>query len=240
MRANDLARALMSFAELTDFGRSDELYRFARLIEGNTNETIPALFSRMRASTRHPSTLKSSIEAIQKGVLAVGAKKQAAVLSNLLALFAGPSGATVDEFLAEVFPIPGPIALGSMVQDLKNPLLASDVFQRILDQLSSQAAMSRSQLSMIAKSLLGDEYVLRDRRTTIHAIAKHHEATKKRRLAAPSIDTRAQIPRFHSKISQSSGRGRATLLMLAVSIVMAPQVSNGPSFRKALILAPQT
>src|SRR4051794_17213586 len=103
MRANDLARALMSFAELMDFQRSDELYRMARIIETNNNETIFALFSRMRASTRHPSSLKTSIEAIQKGVLAIGAKKQAAVLSDLVALFAGPRGATVDEFLQKFF-----------------------------------------------------------------------------------------------------------------------------------------
>jgi hypothetical protein len=186
MTAKELARLLMEFADLADFQRSDELYRLARLFENGRNETVLTRFKRMSPSTRHPSTLKGDVETIRRGLIAAGAKKQAGVLGDLLKLFGGPGGAPLDSFLEEIciepeipiFPIPklkmaNAGVVESIVGELRKTPPDADAFQEILAQLNSPAVVSASTLALIAKGVLGNGYIYRDRKTAIQAISKH-------------------------------------------------------------------
>jgi hypothetical protein len=185
MKAKELARILMEFADLADFRRSDDLYRLARLFENGNNETVLMRLKRMSPSTRHPPTLKADVETIRRGLQAAGAKKQAALVAELLKLFDGPGGSTLDDFLHEIsvepdrpiFPSPRLKAASvdvveTIVGELRKPSLDVNAFQEILAQLSSHTVVSTSTLASIAKGILGNGYVYRDRKTAIQAIAR--------------------------------------------------------------------
>jgi len=195
MKTKEFSRTLTAFAELADFQCAEELYRLARVFEDGKNEMVLTRIKRMNPSARHPSTLRSSLEAIQRGFIAASAKKQAAVLGNFLKLFAGPGGSTVEHFLTEISIepqrpiIPSPrvktaslSVVQSIVGELRKSSLDIDAFQEILNRLNSPEAVSPSTLALIAKGVLGNGHVYRDRKTAIQAIVKRHRANATRAL----------------------------------------------------------
>ena len=78
MKASEFSAALVAFSPVADGRRTDELRVFASIFSGGKDETVAARLKRLPTSLDIPASLKASLAAIAAGLIAVGAKKQAA------------------------------------------------------------------------------------------------------------------------------------------------------------------
>lgn len=197
MHTKDFARTLRAFAELADFNRSHDLYRFAGFIEQGANETLFSRLKRLSPSNSYPLRLKESLEAIESGLKAAGAAKQAKEFRAVQELFMGRPGATLAQFIEE-------ISVAAQTPDLSTPRfktakldLARDLserllkpalddrsFQAIIKILSSPGEVDTATLALIANLSLGNRHVYRDRKMALAAIERHF-----RELLSRAIET---------------------------------------------------
>ena len=184
MRTRELARTLMAFAELAELERSDSLYRFACYFEKGRDETVQSRLTRMSPANRHPSNLRLSLESIQLGLKAAGARKQAAALASLLKLFGGRGDATTESFLLEISTVTRKKTSTSVQADeslaraiidkLNRPSQNQNALGDILIQLSSSTIVNKSTLCLIANSYLENGNAYRDRKSAIKAILNRY------------------------------------------------------------------
>ncbi|WP_045837274.1 hypothetical protein [Hyphomicrobium sp. 99] len=198
MHTKELGRTLRAIAELAEFERSQELYRFAAYFEQGSNETILARLKRMSPSTVYPLRLKESVEAIELGFRNSGAPKQANMLRAVLKLFVGRPGASVDAFIAEISIAPPQTAnLNAkrfktadlaLVKEITNQLASSsldaEAFEGIMAELRSPKRVGTTTLALIANTYLGNRRIYRERKAALEAIEKHFRVT-----AAPVVET---------------------------------------------------
>ncbi len=186
MHTKELARALLAFAELAEFDRSQELYRFAAFLEQTTNETVVSRLKRVTPSSSYPLRLKGSLEAIELGFRSVGATKQANALHPILKLFAGRPGATLEEFITEISVSPqlpdlraprfkaADFAFAKLIStQLGDASLDSKSFEAIMAKLRSPDAVKTATLALIANLYIGNGRIYRDRKMAIDAIDRH-------------------------------------------------------------------
>jgi hypothetical protein len=190
MHTKDFAQVLRAFAELADFERSHELFRFAGFIEHGANETIFSRLKRLSPSNSYPLQLKESLEAIELGLKSAGATKQANALRAIQNLFAGRPGATLEKFISEISTptqsSPDLCALRfkkanidlarDIARKLTEPSLDDGTFRSIIETLRLPAKVDTVTLALIANFSLGNRRVYRDRKVALIAIEKHFRA----------------------------------------------------------------
>lgn len=189
MHTKDLAKALRAFAMITDFERSQELHHFAALVDRGRDETIAARVKRMTPSVQHPARLKETLEAVAVGLRAMGAIKPSATIHELLKLFAGRPGASVDDFCVAVCLLPPPL-LGSMRRfKAANAAAANDICSKLarlvddpgafhagLHAVAASSPAGTATWTLVANRLIGINRTYRDRKSAIRAICNHVEA----------------------------------------------------------------
>ncbi len=193
MHTKELARALCAFAELAEFDRSQELYRFSAYLEQDSKETVVSRLKRLSPSTSYPLRLKESLEAIELGFKSVGATKQANALHPILKLFGGRPGATLEGFIAEISVPPKVLDLHAsrfksadlttaklISGELSEPPFDPKSFEAIMAKLRSPDAVKTATLSLIANLFIGNGRIYRDRKMAIDAIDKHFRAQASR------------------------------------------------------------
>lgn len=189
MHTKELARALRAFAAVADFDRSQELYRLAAQLDRGRNETIGAWIKHMSASRQHPGRLKETLDAIAEGLRAMGAVKASAEITELLKLFAGRPGATLDDFLAEISSPPASQGPSARCFKAANTNLANDIcselafyiddpeaFRSRLESLAVVSPAGTATWTIVANRLIGNNRAYRDRKAAIRAIKEHVEA----------------------------------------------------------------
>jgi hypothetical protein len=190
MHTKELAHALRTFAAIADFDRSQELHRLAALLDRGQNETIAARLKRMSPADSYPLSLKETLESIAAGLRVSGAAKSSAAFSDLLRLFKGRPGASIDEFCASVC---APAEQSVIIRRFKaaNSRLANDIcsalagktgnlaaFFKQLDDLAVTSPAGTATWTLVANRVIGNRRIYRDRKSAIRAIKKHAEDLK--------------------------------------------------------------
>ncbi|MBS0253327.1 MAG: hypothetical protein JSR78_19885 [Proteobacteria bacterium] len=195
MHTKELASALRAFAAIADFDRSYELHSLATVLDRGRDETIAARVKRMSPSDQHPARLKETLDSIAAGLRAAGALRGSSSIRELLKVFTGRPGASVDDFCAA-------ICLPTVVQGggarrfkSQNTALANDicselaphiddaeVFRARIDALTLSTPAGIATWTLVANRIVGNNRTYRDRKSAIRAILNYVEA---RALIAP-------------------------------------------------------
>jgi hypothetical protein len=189
MHTKELARALRAFAELAEFDRSQELYGFSDFIEHDGKGTVVSRLKQATPSSSYPLRLRESLQAIALGFKSVGAIKQANAISQILKLFAGRPGATLEGFIAEISVPPKTLDLHAprfKSADLTAAkLISSELselspdrgsFEAIMAKLRSPDVVKTATLALIANLYIGNGRIYRDRKMALDAIDRHFHA----------------------------------------------------------------
>lgn len=191
MKASELSAALQAFSPVGDGGRTHELQAFASIFGGGKSETVAARLKRLPASLGIPATLKTSLSAIEAGLSAVGAKKQAADMSAVLAKFSGPASAALDDVVAQckaALENPPPRATSAratvaakqpdqrlakqLADELTRTVLDTHAFAKVLEQLKDARKVTTPTLVLIGNCFLGNSKTYNGRKTVITDIEK--------------------------------------------------------------------
>jgi hypothetical protein len=180
------------------------VHRFAAFLDRGSSETINARVRRMSQSTLYPVHLKDALEAIALGLRATGAVKPSGAVYELLSVFGGRPGASVDDFCAAICRSSAPVAGNARRFKTANPAVANDIFLELEPLLDSPervqarlAILSTSSLAgtatwtLVANRVIGDRRTYRDRNSAIRAIVKHVES----RLLLDQTDSDGGRPR---------------------------------------------
>lgn len=195
MHTKDFAGALRAFAAIADFDRSYELHRLAVVLERGRDETIAARVKRMSLPEQYPGRLKETLDAIAAGLHASGAVKASSSVRELLKIFTGRPGASVDDFCAAICLPPAQQGVGARRFKSQNAALANDicselapyiddadVFRIRLDALIAATPAGIATWTLVANRLVGNNRTYRDRKSAVRAILNYIEA---RSLIAP-------------------------------------------------------
>jgi hypothetical protein len=193
MHTKELARALRAFAELAEFDRSQELYGFSAFIERDGKGAVVFRLKQSSPSSSYPLRLKESLEAIELGFKSVGAIKQANAISQILKLFAGRPGATLEGFIAEISIPPkaldlhaprfksADLTVAKMISaQLSEPPFDLKSFEAIMAKLRSPDVVKTATLALIANLYIGNGRIYRDRKMALDAIDRHFRAQASR------------------------------------------------------------
>lgn len=188
MHTKDLALALRVLAEVSDIERAQDLYDFAAFLERGRNETISARIKRLSPSSRYPGRLKNTLSAISEGFRAAGAIKASAKVQEVLTVFKGRPGATMEAFLLEISIAPirqwesgrrFKTLDSDLAEELLSKLLAhkSDIeaFTALIEELETSSGAGTATWGLVANRITGSTNVYRDRRSAVRAIIKHIE-----------------------------------------------------------------
>ncbi|WP_423414658.1 hypothetical protein RLW55_15495 [Hyphomicrobium sp. B1] len=195
MHTKDFASALRAFAAIADFDRSYELHRLAAVLDRGRDETIAARVKRMSPSEQYPGRLKETLDTIAVGLHASGAVKASSSVRELLKIFTGRPGASVDDFCTSICLPPAPQGVGARRFKSQNAALANDicselapyiddaeVFRIRLDALIAARPAGIATWTLVANRLVGNNRTYRDRKSAVRAIFNYIEA---RSLIAP-------------------------------------------------------
>jgi hypothetical protein len=198
MHTKDLAKALRAFAAIADFERSQELDRLATFIDRGTNETIIARVKRMSPSSAYPARLKDTLESIAVGLRATGAAKPSAAIYELLGIFGGRPGASVEDFCSAICHPSTVVSASARRFKSANPAIANDLFSELapllndpegiralLATLSTSPVAGTATWTLVANRIIGNRRTYRDRKSAVAAISKYVEA---RFLIAPPTE----------------------------------------------------
>ena len=201
MHTKDLARALRAFAIITDFQRSQELHRLAALIDRGRDETIAARVKRMTPSVQYPARLKETLEALAVGLRVTGAVKPSANIHELLKLFAGRSGASLDDFCAAICLLPTPLkgskrrfktANADVANDICSKLAPlvddPDAFRTCLEAVAVSSPAGTATWTLVASLIVGFNRSYRDRKSAIRAISNHVDARALGETTDPELE----------------------------------------------------
>lgn len=189
MHTKDVSSALRAFADLTDFDRSQELYRLAGYLDRGGNETLLARLRRATPSSSYPAGLKNSLRTIISGLRSAKALKQASAIGAILDLFAGRPGATLDDFFDQISASPqkpdlaaarfksaDPELAARIAKRLGDPSLDARSFRDTLAELHASKSVATATLALAANYCLGNRRIYRDRKSAIVAIEKYYRA----------------------------------------------------------------
>lgn len=195
MHTKELANALRAFAAIADFDRSYEMHRLAAVLDRGRDETIAARVKRMSPTDQHPGRLKETLDAIAAGLRAAGAVRASSSIRELLKVFTGRPGASVDDFCAAICLPTASQGVGARRFKSQNTALANDicsdltpyiddaeVFRVHLDALTIAMPAGIATWTLVANRLIGNNRTYRDRKSAIRAILNYVEA---RALIAP-------------------------------------------------------
>jgi hypothetical protein len=189
MHTKDISSALRAFADLTDFDRSQELYRLAGYLDRGGSETVLARLKRASPSTSYPAGLRNILQSIHSGLRAANANKQASAVAAILHLFAGRPGASLDDFFDQIsvspqqpdlaaarFKTADPVLAERMAKRLGDPSIDARSFRDMLAEISTSKTMATATLALIANYYLGNRRIYRDRKSAVEAIERHFRA----------------------------------------------------------------
>jgi len=191
MKSSELSAALLAFSPVADGGRTHELRAFASIFGGGMDETVVARLKRLPASLGIPATLRTSLSAIEAGLIAVGAKKQAADVSAVLVKFDEPASKPLDDIVAQskaALESPPPRATraratGATVQpdqmlatqladELTRTVLDTNAFAKVLEQLKDARRVTTPTLALVGNRFLGNSKPYKGRKPVIADIVK--------------------------------------------------------------------
>lgn len=183
MHTRDLALSLRCFAALSEFDRSQELHQLAAFLDRGRDEAISSRLKRLPTPRKHPARLKATIEAIVAALRASGAGKPSSTFNELLTLFQGHAGASVEDFFVELAALPPPqpgttrrfrTANSRLANDICNGLVSkledARAFSDHLDQLVQTSPAGTATWTLVANRLIGNRRTYRDRKSAVRAI----------------------------------------------------------------------
>lgn len=195
MHTKDLASALRAFAAIADFDRSYELHSLAVVLDRGRDETIAARVKRMSPSDQYPARLKETLDSVATGLRAAGAVRSSSSIRELLKIFTGRPGASVDDFCAAIclpaaaqgggarrFKSQNTALANDICSDLTPYIDDADVFRARLDALTISTPAGIATWTLVANRIVGNNRTYRDRKSAIRAILNYVEA---RTLIAP-------------------------------------------------------
>jgi hypothetical protein len=186
MHTKDLALALRVFADVADIERAQDLYDFAAFLERGRNETISARIKRLSPSSRYPARLQSSLSTIAEALRAAGAIRASAKVHEVLTVFKGRPGSTIEAFLLEISVAPvqqweSARRFKTLDADLAEELLSKllpqrrdfEAFTTLIEELETTSGAGTATWGRVASRITGSNHVYRDRRAAVRAIIKH-------------------------------------------------------------------
>ncbi|MGO9172200.1 MAG: hypothetical protein ACLP7P_09575 [Rhodomicrobium sp.] len=203
MKTQELSEALIAFAPLTEGSRATEIRHLANIFSGGKEETVVARLKQIPSGYGLPASVKVSLTAIEAGLKAVGAKKQATDVAAVLSKFNGQSAGTVEELAAQVKTaiVSRPVkASGAgktvapadqvlarqLADDLTRHVLDKSVFAGIVQRLDDAKKVSTPTLHLVGNQFLGNSKAYKGRKPVIDDIMKRHSediSDKSRRAA---------------------------------------------------------
>ncbi len=191
MKASELSAALLAFSRVTDGDRTSELREFASIFGGGKDETVTARLKRLPAALGIPATLRNSLTAIEAGLIAVDARKQAACVSAVLAKFGNSANILLVDIVSQsraALESPSPRtprarAKGASAQpdqmlakqladDLTRAVLDTHEFAKLLKQLEDARQVTTPTLVLIGNRFLGNSKSYKGRKAVIADIMK--------------------------------------------------------------------
>jgi hypothetical protein len=191
MKTHELSETLTAFASLAQGSRAGDLRTFAGVFTEGKAQTVAARLKQTAAGHGLPASLKESLTAIEAGLLAAGAKKQAADITALLSKFDGVVCGSVDDLIARLksaaptrpakaarakkAPAPADQALArQLADDLTAAVLDRDIFSKILQRLNDAKQVSTPTLHAIGNRFLGNSKVYSGRKPVLTDMQKRH------------------------------------------------------------------
>jgi hypothetical protein len=188
MKAQEMSAALVAFAPLAEARRTQELQSFATIFKDGEIETVTQRLNKIPPGIGLPASVKASLAAIEAGLLAVGANKQAADVKAVLSKFSGSSDGAIHELVAQVktamlnrpvkggakkaVPSPDQVLAKELVDELTRALLDKHAFSSIVQRLSDEKQISTPTLHVIGNGFLGNNKVYKGRKPVITDIEK--------------------------------------------------------------------
>ena len=189
MKSQELSAGLVAFAPLADRGRIEELQSFASIFDGGAAETVGERLKRIPAGYGAPASFKANLIAIENGLNALGAKKQAADVKAVLAKFSGPFDGTVAELVARLktamvsrpaktsnaekaVATADQVLAKELAEELTRTVLDTHAFSRIVQRLSDAKQVSTPTLHVIGNRFLGHSKAYKGRKPVIVDIEK--------------------------------------------------------------------
>lgn len=215
MKTKDMFAALQPFAALSDIHRGDELNKFASAFAEGKDETVAARVKRIAgcwkktsSQPNYPATLRKSFAAIQAGLSAMGANKQAEDFTALLSLCGGSSTGSIDGFVTQIAAaliapaktskprskaapapkLPDPKLARELADQLAAAVLNPGVFAKVVDQLRDPKAVPTSTLHVIAAQFSGISKPFTGRKTPLEAIVRRHKEDMRRDAMGKALD----------------------------------------------------
>lgn len=198
MKTQEMFTTLRAFAGLAEVGPAEELRRFAGAFSGGKQEAVAARVKRVLARWKadpppqgHPASLKRALVAIEAGLSASGAKKQASDLQVVLSLFDGPGTATVDSFVAQITTVlvaapsakprtsrahvPDDVLADELAAELARTVLDESAFAKVVDRLRDAKRISTPTLATVANRFLGNSKTYKGRKSAIDDIVSRQK-----------------------------------------------------------------
>jgi len=188
MKTRELAAALTAFANLAEGARADALRRFAAVLSSGKEETVASRIKKIPCTKGYPAMLKASLETIRAGFVAAGATKQATAMGAILSVFQGPSGATIDAFMAEMIAPPPQKKAQSLPQEpdhklanelaeeLRRTVVDKGSFNEVVKRLRVAKSVNTPTLAIIANHFLGNNRLYTGRKDAIDDIIKRQKS----------------------------------------------------------------
>ncbi len=191
MKTQELSAALMAFAPMAEERRSEELRGFASIFGSGKAETIGARLKKIPAEFGIPPSVKASLNAIEAGFIAAGAKKQAADVQAILSKLSGDFDGPINEYVYRItaaivntsgksggqkkaaIPLPADQPLARKIADeLTSSVLDASTFSEILQRLADTKLVSTPTLHLIGNRFLRNSKLYKGRKPVIDDIKK--------------------------------------------------------------------
>jgi hypothetical protein len=189
MKAQDLSAGLLALAPLADRSGIEEIRSFASLFSHGKGETVGARLKQFPEGYGLPSSLKTSLAAVETMLHISGAKKQAADIRAVLAKFSGAFDRTTDELVAQIrtavasrpsrtsaskraAPTADQTLARQLADDLTRTVFDSSAFSKIVERLNNSKQISTPTLAMTGNIFLGNSKEYKGRKPVIADILK--------------------------------------------------------------------
>ncbi|MGI9410101.1 MAG: hypothetical protein ACR2OV_08505 [Hyphomicrobiaceae bacterium] len=202
MKTSDLAKTLTALAKLATAETARELNQLAEYLHSGKDETLAQRLKKAGTLNGYPRSLKLSLENIQTGFEAAGAKKQAGVIATFLKMFRGRDDVSVGDFIAQLdTPPPKPATKKAstaakldhtLARDLADELSKRDLstaqFETLLARLQKPKDVSTPTLHLIANRFLGNDKRYKGRKAPIDDILKRQKDDAHDRALERALD----------------------------------------------------
>jgi hypothetical protein len=188
MKTHELSAALLAFAQLVGGTRTEELRDFARIFQEGKAQTVAARLKQIPEGYGVSSSLKESLTAIEAGLTALGAKKQAAELKAVASKFSGHFDGSTAELAARIkvdTAKPAKVARKKttdavadeaqarhLADELTSLVLKTVAFSEVIKQLENAKEVSTPTLHMIGNRFLGNSKAYKGRKSVVKDIMK--------------------------------------------------------------------